>query len=72
MDKLWSPSEKAGVDHAFGEAVVGSLTTVKRGLAAFLDRTQVDELMITAAIHDHAARRRSFELVAEARDALRR
>ena len=44
--------------------------TVQRGLAAFLRRTQVDELMVTAAIHDHAARLRSFELVAQVRDRL--
>jgi luciferase family oxidoreductase group 1 len=71
MDGLWSPVEKAGVDHAFSEAVIGSPGTVQRGLEAFLQRTQVDELMVTAAIHDHAARLRSFEIVAQVRDRLR-
>jgi alkanesulfonate monooxygenase SsuD/methylene tetrahydromethanopterin reductase-like flavin-dependent oxidoreductase (luciferase family) len=70
MDGLWNPLEKAGVDQAFAEAVVGSPETVKRGLAAFLERTGVDELMITAAIHDSAARLRSFELVAQVRQQL--
>lgn len=70
MDALWTPMEKAGVDHAFGEAVVGSPDTVRRGIEAFLQRTGVDELMVTAAIHDHTARVRSFELVAQVRDAL--
>ena len=70
MDGLWSPLEKAGVDHAFSEAVIGSPDTVRRGIAAFLQRTRVDELMVTAAIHDHAARLRSFELVARIRDAM--
>jgi luciferase family oxidoreductase group 1 len=70
MDGLWNPAEKAGVDDAFGEAVVGSPATVKRGLEAFLRRTGVDELMVSAAIHDHAARLRSFELVAQVRDTL--
>jgi hypothetical protein len=32
--------------------------------------TGADELIITAQIYDHAARRRSYQLVAEARDAL--
>jgi len=71
MDGLWNPLEKAGVDQAFGEAVVGSPETVRRGLTAFLERTGVDELMITAAIHDHAARLRSFDLVAQVRDQLK-
>jgi luciferase family oxidoreductase group 1 len=68
MDGLWTPTERAGVEHAFREAVVGSLDTVTRGLATFLRRTRVDELMVTAAIHDHTARLRSFELVAQARE----
>ena len=67
MDGLWSPVEKAMVGHAFSEAVVGSPETVKRGIDKFLDRTGVDELMVTAAIYDHAARLRSFELVAQVR-----
>jgi luciferase family oxidoreductase group 1 len=71
MDGRWSPQEKAGVEHAFREAVVGSPATVQRGLEAFLQRTRVDELMVTAAIHDQAARLRSFELVAQIRDRLK-
>src|SRR4051812_34360199 len=70
MDGVWSPAEKAMVNHAFREAVVGSPDTVRRGLTAFLERTRVDELMVTAAIYDHAARVRSFELVAQTRDQL--
>jgi len=65
MDSLWSPSEQAMVEHAFREAVVGSPSTVKRGIAAFHARTGVDELMVTAAIYDHAARIHSFELLAQ-------
>jgi luciferase family oxidoreductase group 1 len=70
MDTLWTRPEKAMVDHAFREAVVGAPDTVQRGVDAFLQRTRVDELMITAAIYDHAARVRSLELVAEARASL--
>jgi len=72
MDALWSASEQAGVGHAFREAVVGSPATVQRGIEAFLKRTGVDELMVTAAIHDHTARLRSFELVAQVRDEIGR
>jgi luciferase family oxidoreductase group 1 len=68
MDALWSASERAGVEHAFREAVVGGPATVRRGIEAFLKRTRVDELLVTAAIHDHTARLRSFELVAQVRD----
>jgi luciferase family oxidoreductase group 1 len=70
MEGLWSPMERAGVEHAFRYAIVGSPQTVQRGLAAFIAETQADEIMVTAQMFDHAARRRSFEIVAEVRDAL--
>lgn len=70
MEGRWTAMERLGVDHAFREAVVGAPASVRAGLRAFIARTQVDELMVTAAIHDPAARARSFELVAEARDFL--
>jgi hypothetical protein len=39
---------------------------VRADLHAFIERTQADELMITSQIYDHAARRWSFEIAAEA------
>src|SRR5690606_16814156 len=45
MNALWSPSEAAMIGHAFREAVVGAPETVKQGIADFVGRTQVDELM---------------------------
>jgi luciferase family oxidoreductase group 1 len=68
--ELGSPQELAGLQHAFQEAVVGGPETVTRGIEAFLKRTGVDELMVTAAIYDHTARLRSFEIVAQVRDAM--
>jgi luciferase family oxidoreductase group 1 len=70
IDLLWTPAEAAMVRHAFREAVVGSPTTVRRGIGAFLERTRVDELMLTSAIYDHAARVRSYEIVANVREEL--
>jgi luciferase family oxidoreductase group 1 len=45
-------------------AIVGGPETVRRGLEAFIRRTGADELMVTAQIFDHAARKRSFEILA--------
>ncbi len=70
MNGRWSPIEEAGVNRAFHEAVVGSPATVQEGIARFLARTRVDELMVTSMIHDHTARLRSFEWVARIRDQL--
>src|SRR5688572_2336983 len=70
MEGRWSALEQAGVEHALRYAIVGSPNTVRRGLDAFIRLTAADELMVTGHIYDHAARLRSLELVAEARDAL--
>jgi luciferase family oxidoreductase group 1 len=48
-------------------SVVGSPDQVRHGLSAFAEATQADELMITAQIFDHAARKRSYEIVAKIR-----
>lgn len=66
----WSSIEKATLAHVLREAIVGSRDTVRQGIEAFLARTGVDELMVTAQIFDHSARLRSFEIVAEVRDTL--
>ena len=57
-----TPQEKAGVDHSLACAVIGSPKTVRNGIAAFVERHQPDELMLTTNVFDHAKRVRSFEL----------
>ncbi|MHA3775491.1 LLM class flavin-dependent oxidoreductase [Verrucomicrobiota bacterium sgz303538] len=70
MESIWSPLEKAGVEHALACSAVGSPPTIRRGIEEFLKRTEPDELLITGQIFDHAARLHSFEIVAQERDAL--
>jgi hypothetical protein len=36
---------------------------VHAGLEAFAEETRADELIVAAAIHEHAARQRSYELI---------
>ena len=64
-DGLWTPMERAGLEHTMMYAVTGSPSTVKVGIAAFIERTSVDELMIAGQIYDHADRLRSFEIAAQ-------
>src|SRR3954453_21304823 len=47
-------------------AVLGSPATVKRGLEEVAKSYNADEVMIVTITHDHHARRRSYELIAEA------
>jgi alkanesulfonate monooxygenase SsuD/methylene tetrahydromethanopterin reductase-like flavin-dependent oxidoreductase (luciferase family) len=46
--------------------VVGSPETVRAGLEEVVREYGADELMIVTITHEHAARRRSYELIAEA------
>jgi alkanesulfonate monooxygenase SsuD/methylene tetrahydromethanopterin reductase-like flavin-dependent oxidoreductase (luciferase family) len=45
---------------------VGTKATLLERLSQMIAATKADEVMITAMIYDHAARRRSYELLAEA------
>lgn len=70
MEGRWSAAEQAGAARMLASAVVGSPQTVQQGIAAFLARTKADEVLVTAQIFDPVARLRSFEIVAQVRDAL--
>jgi luciferase family oxidoreductase group 1 len=65
MDGRWSEAEAAMVRAAQRETVVGSPATVRRGLEDLVERTGADEIIATAQVFDHAARLRSFEILAE-------
>ncbi len=65
MEAIWTPQEKAMVDARLGGSVIGDRAAVKVGLEKFVDETQADELMINGIFYDHAARLKSYEIVAE-------
>ena len=70
FDGFASPAEQAQLQQALACSFVGGPDTVKAGLAAFIDRTGADELIIGGHIFDHAARLRSFAIAAEVRNSL--
>ena len=61
----FEPAVNEGLAQLLRYAVVGAPDTVRAGVDEFVSATNVDELMVTAMIFDHAARLRSFEIVAE-------
>ena len=63
-----SPIEMTMIDQALSCSIVGSAESVIHGLRDFVARTQVDELMITANIYEHAARLKSFSMIANMQD----
>lgn len=64
MDSRIDAMGRAMMAESLAFACVGSPDTIRRQLDAFIARTNADEIMATAQIHDHGARRRSFELLA--------
>ncbi len=61
----------AQVQQALSVSAVGSAATLRQRFGAILDRYKPDELMVTGAVHDPAARIRSFEIAAEVLTGLR-
>ncbi len=58
------PQGNAILDHVLQCSAVGGPAKVARGIAAFVERTGVDEVMVTSAIFDHEARKRSLSITA--------
>lgn len=56
----------AVLDHVLSASAVGGPDRVHEQIAAFLARTGADELMLTSAMFDHAARKHSLSIAAEA------
>jgi hypothetical protein len=44
---------------------VGSQATISERLIPLIERTQADELMVLTMVHDHTARKHSYDLVAK-------
>jgi luciferase family oxidoreductase group 1 len=66
MASQWSPAEEFRVREQLREALCGTPDQVCAGLEALVERTGVEELMISSWIHDPAARIHSHELIAQA------
>jgi luciferase family oxidoreductase group 1 len=49
-----------------GRVLVGGVERVRAGLRSLVETTQADEVMVLTHVHAHDARKRSYELVAEA------
>ncbi len=57
---------EAGVTPSGRRAVVGTPELVKAGLEEVAAEYGADEVLVVSIVHDHAARRRSYELIARA------
>lgn len=65
IETYWTPGEKQQASAMLAWSFVGSPETVRNELQQFLQKTGVDEVIVAAAIFDHSARLRSYELLAK-------
>jgi luciferase family oxidoreductase group 1 len=62
----YSPTDNALIARNRERLIVGSAQTVTGLLEPMIAATEADEVMVTSMIYDHAARKHSYELLAEA------
>jgi luciferase family oxidoreductase group 1 len=65
IESYWSPMEKAQAMQMLARSIVGSPDTVRAGIDLLVAETAADELIIVSDVYEHAARLRSFELIAK-------
>ncbi|SIQ38101.1 luciferase family oxidoreductase, group 1 [Rhizobium sp. RU20A] len=71
MDGHWSDQERIMVEHTLQYAMVGDQPTVRRRLAEFQVLTGADEIILSMPVYDMAAKLRSLEIFADARETLK-
>lgn len=64
MDSLWNEAEKAAISNMTHYSFIGSVHTIKTELQSFLEKTGVNEIMITSHLYALEAKLRCYELVA--------
>ncbi|MCJ8163408.1 LLM class flavin-dependent oxidoreductase [Pontibacter sp. E15-1] len=65
MEGHWDASEEYAVRQMLRYTFIGSQETVEKQLQAFVEATQVDEVMVAVNVYDHAARLHSYELLSQ-------
>jgi luciferase family oxidoreductase group 1 len=64
-EKTLPAAATAMLADVLSSSAIGSRETVRLALAAFIERTRPDELLLTSMIFDHSARLRSYEIAAD-------
>lgn len=64
LDSL-PPGAVAALQDVLSCSAIGSAETVRAGVAAFVERTGADEVIVACSVFDHALRKRSLAMTAE-------
>src|SRR3954468_11809283 len=59
----YTPIDRQRVAHNRSRLIVGSPGQVRERIQTLVDKTKADEVMVTTMVFDHAARKRSYELL---------
>jgi luciferase family oxidoreductase group 1 len=62
----YTPIDRERIRQNRARVFTGSIDTVRARLGPLIEATKADELMVTTMIHDHGARRHSYEVLAKA------
>lgn len=62
----YTPIDRDRIKQNRSRLFVGTPASIEKKLAPLIDATQADEVMITSMIYDHAARKKSYTLLAQA------
>jgi hypothetical protein len=65
MNGIWSTYEEEAVMQMLRYSFTGGPQKIKAELSGFVSKTGINEIMATSHLYDHAARLRSYELLAE-------
>jgi len=65
IENYWNVVEKAQASKMLECSIVGGPETVRRGMDALLQRTEVDELLVVSDMFDAEERLRSFQRIAQ-------
>lgn len=71
MQGLWNDAERSTVERMLVASAVGGPDTVAERLNEIIQATGANELIVAGAVHDHSARLRSYEILAELRPRLK-
>src|ERR1041385_4262580 len=61
----YTPIDRQRIEHNRKRLIVGAPGEVRERITALVQSTKADEVMITTMVFDHAARKRSYELLAK-------
>lgn len=65
MENVWTEQEAEAAGQMLGYSFIGSPESIKQDLQAFMEQSQVDEIMVASHIFDHQARIHSYEIFAD-------